>query len=198
MQNRTIFALVSAFTLLGCGGAQRTAHTPESDVAETHAETIHVPAGGDMHDFDFLAGEWTVARRRLKVRGVGSQDWEEFVGTNKTAQYLGGMVSVEESVSPTKGSAGVTVNVFNPEKRQWSIYEIDGKAGKLEAPQVGSFSGNRGEFYGDDEDKGRPVKVRYIWLNLGPNAARWEQSFSYDGGRTWETNRTSTFTRAAR
>ncbi|WP_394846296.1 hypothetical protein LZC95_02380 [Pendulispora brunnea] len=193
MQYRTMFVLVPVFAVTACGGAQTAPHT-----AETHSETIQISSGGDMHDFDFLAGDWTVARRKLKVRGVGSDDWDEFVGTTKTTQYLGGMVSVEESASPTRGSTGVTVNVFNPEKRQWSIYEISGKTGKLEPPNVGSFAGNRGEFYGDDVDDGRPIKVRYIWLKQGPDAARWEQAFSYDNGHTWETNRTSAFTRTAR
>ncbi|WP_394835789.1 hypothetical protein LVJ94_02525 [Pendulispora rubella] len=196
MQIRIMFALVPAFAVIACGGAQTAPHTPESRSVETHSETIQLASGGNMHDFDFLDGNWTVTRRRLKVRGVGSRDWEEYVGTTKTTQYLGGMVSVEESVSPSKGSAGVTLNVFNPEKRQWSIYEINGKAGKLEPPNVGGFTGTRGEFYGDDEDNGRPIKVRYIWLKLSPDSARWEQSFSYDNGHTWETNRTSAFTRA--
>jgi hypothetical protein len=30
--------------------------------------------------------------------------------------------------------------------------------------------------------------VRFVWLNLSPKSARMEQSFSPDGGKTWETN----------
>jgi len=45
-----------------------------------------------------------------------------------------------------------------------------------------------GLFYGEDTDGGRPVKVVYKWTKVGPDGARWEQAFSYDDGKTWETN----------
>ena len=61
---------------------------------------------------------------------------------------------------------------------------------------MGGFTGNRGVFYGDDVDGGRPVKVRYIWIKKGRDNAHWEQAFSYDGGRTWETNWMNELTRS--
>jgi hypothetical protein len=33
-----------------------------------------------------------------------------------------------------------------------------------------------------------PIAVRFHWDRGGPRSARWEQSFSADGGRTWEPN----------
>jgi hypothetical protein len=152
---------------------------------------------GDIHDFDFLIGDRVGQNRRLKARGVGSNEWDEFVGVSRTRQYLGGMVNVGEVNFPTKGWSGLTMRVFNPETRQWSIYWISSKRGTLDPSQVGGFTGDRGEFYGDDEDNGRRVKVRYTWTKTGPDTARWEQAFSYDG-RTWETNWTSDFVRTAR
>jgi hypothetical protein len=55
-------------------------------------------------------------------------------------------------------------------------------------PVVRQFNGNRGEFLDQEEYKGRAILVRYVWLNLSPNAARMEQSFSPGGGKTWEVN----------
>ena len=55
-------------------------------------------------------------------------------------------------------------------------------------PVVGEFSGNRGEFYDQEQYKGRAILVRYLWLNISPKSARMEQAFSADGGKTWETN----------
>jgi hypothetical protein len=72
--------------------------------------------------------------------------------------------------------------------RQWAIYWINSKTGHLQSPVHGGFSGDTGVFHGDDEDDGRPIKVVFHWKKLGPDAARWSQDFSYDGGRTWETN----------
>jgi hypothetical protein len=66
--------------------------------------------------------------------------------------------------------------------------------GELLPPVEGGFEGSRGEFYGDDEDGGRPIRVRFLWTLLGPDRARWEQAFSYAGG-PWETNWVMEFAR---
>ncbi len=151
---------------------------------------------GDLHDFDFIEGNWRVANRRLKARGVGSSDWDEFPATSRAALHLGGVANVDEIAFPAKGWSGMTMRVFNLEKRQWSIYWTSSKVGTLYPPVVGGFAGDRGEFYGEDEDEGRPVKVRFIWTRLGPNKALWEQAFSPDG-HAWETNWVMDLTRGS-
>jgi hypothetical protein len=67
----------------------------------------------------------------------------------------------------------------------------------MDPPVVGGFVGTRGELYGEDQDNGRPIKVRIIWTETDRDHARWEQAFSYDN-RTWETNWISDFTRGVR
>lgn len=165
--------------------------------ADTHAAPVPAPGiqTGDVHDFDYFAGAWTTRQRRLKARGVGSDDWEEFPATLCMTPYLGGMVTADELYFPTKGWAGFTLRVFDPEKRQWSVYWISSQTGRLDPPVVGGFDGDRGEFDGEDMDGGRPVRVRYSWTKLDRDHARWEQAFSYDD-RTWETNWTADFVRA--
>jgi hypothetical protein len=143
---------------------------------------------GDLHDFDFIAGSWTMVNRRLNTRGAGSTEWDVFPGESRGQVYMGGIVNVDENVFPTKGWSGVTMRLFDIEKRQWSIYWVNSRDGKLQPPVVGGFDGDVGLFYGEDEDEGRPVKAVFKWTKMGPNAARWEQSFSYDDGESWETN----------
>jgi hypothetical protein len=126
---------------------------------------------------------------------VGSAEWEEFPATLCMSLHLDGMATVDEIHFPTKGWSGLTLRTFDVQKRQWSIYWISSASGRLETPVVGGFKGNRGEFYGEDQDAGRSVKVRYTWNKLDANHARWEQAFSYDD-RTWETNWTADFVRA--
>jgi len=63
--------------------------------------------------------------------------------------------------------------------------------------QIG-FEGNVGLFFGEDTDEGRPIKVVYRWTRLGPDYATWEQSFSYDDGKSWETNWKSEHVRVKR
>jgi hypothetical protein len=79
--------------------------------------------------------------------------------------------------------------LYNPDSHQWSIYLLDLDKGTLGTPAVvGEFTGPRGEFYDQEEWKGRAILVRYVWSDLSPKSARMEQSFSPDGGKTWEVN----------
>ncbi len=154
-----------------------------------------LPTGG-LHDFDFIAGAWTVVNHRLKARWVGSHDWEEFPALDCGTIYIDSVANVDELHFTTKGWAGVTLRTFDVEKKRWSIYWVNSKTGVPFPPVIGGFDGDRGVFYGDDTDDGIPVKERFIWTKLGPDRAHWEQSFSRDGGRTWEVNWTNDFTRA--
>jgi hypothetical protein len=150
---------------------------------------------GDLHDFDFFAGAWTFENRRLKERGVGSADWDEFPARSCTTIYLRSVVNVDEIEFPTKGWSGVTFRHFDLEKRQWSIYWVNSRTGAMFSPVVGGFTGDQGEFYGEDTDNGHPILVRFKWTKIPPDRAHWEQAFSTDGGLTWETNWMNDLTR---
>jgi hypothetical protein len=147
---------------------------------------------GRADDFDFLAGEWHIANRRLKARGVGSTEWDELPGSHRAALHLGGIANVEEIAFPTW--SGMAVRHFRLADRQWSIRWIDSRTGEIDSPVVGGFAGDRGEFYGEDVAGGQPVKVRFVWTRLGADRARWEQAFCHDGQR-WEINWVMEFTR---
>ncbi len=150
---------------------------------------------GNVDDFDDLAGAWTTQQQRLKERGTGGDEWETFPATLCMTEYLDGKANVDEVWFPTQGRAGLTVRTFDTDKRQWSVYWVSGATGVMSAPVVGGFSGRHGEFYGEDIDNGRPVKVRFIFEKLDRDHARWEQAFSYDN-RSWETNWRVDFERA--
>lgn len=139
-------------------------------------------------DFDFLVGSWQVANRRLKKRHAGSTEWDEFPGRSEMRPILKGVGNVDEISFPTKGWSGMTLRLFNPESGLWSIYWANSRDGLMQPPVVGSFRNGVGEFFGDDLDEGRPVRVRYRWLVKSRDIARWEQAFSLDGGKSWETN----------
>ena len=68
------------------------------------------------------------------------------------------------------------------------------RPGLLDPPVIGSFSGDVGIFEGEDTFEGRPIHVRFIWSGITPPSPRWEQAFSPDGGKTWETNWVMDFT----
>jgi hypothetical protein len=84
---------------------------------------------------------------------------------------------------------------FDPERQRWSIYWADSRRpGELDPPVFGHFGGDTGVFHGEDVFRGRPVLVRFIWSGVTTSSPRWEQAFSDDGGRTWETNWVMDFT----
>jgi hypothetical protein len=150
---------------------------------------------GQLDDFAYFEGAWTTVQHRLKTRGVGSNDWNEFPATLCMTRYLDGAATFDEIWMPAEHRAGLTLRTFDREHRQWSIYWVNGATGKLDPiPVVGGFDGARGEFYGEDDDNGRPIKVRFVWTKDDHDHARWEQSFSYDD-RTWERNWYAEFTR---
>jgi hypothetical protein len=142
---------------------------------------------GDLHDFDFLAGDWVVQNLYLRSRLTGDQVWEEFPGRARCELRLGGMVNVDEIDFPTRGFTGMTVRLFDERERRWSIYWTDSRRAVLTPPVRGGFDGERGLFYGEDVEGGRAVQVRFIWERRPDGQARWEQAFSLDGG-TWEKN----------
>jgi hypothetical protein len=151
---------------------------------------------GDIRDFDFFIGSWSVAHRRLKARLAGCNSWDEFPGTSRCEKCLGGLVNSDENVFPTKGFAGLTLRVFDPAQRRWSIYWVDSRVGVLTPPVIGGFTGDSGAFFGGDRHDGKPVMVQFRWTRLGGDAARWEQAFSLDG-KDWEWNWVMEFTRMA-
>ena len=143
------------------------------------------------HDFDFLIGDWKAHVRRLPDRLVGSTAWVEYDGISKHHKLLDSNANFEEFdvAGPAGRIKAQTLRLYNPASRQWSIYGLDLDAGLLPMPAtVGGFTGKRGEFYDSEAWKGRMILVRFVWLDLGPHAARMEQSFSDDGGKTWEVN----------
>jgi len=131
--------------------------------------------------------------RRLPDRLIGSNNWIEYNGISNHKKLLDSNANFEEFEvdNPEKHLhiKAQTLRLYNPETHQWSIYLLDLDKGLLPMPPVvGEFSGNRGEFYDQEQYKGRAIFVRYVWLNVSPKSARMEQSFSADGGKTWETN----------
>lgn len=157
------------------------------------------------HDFDFLVGQWNVRHRRLKLRLQGCDDWEHFDATCTMQKLPGGMANFDTLVAPAwrPGWVGQAFRVFDPVTRRWSIHWLtndgDGIAhasGHLAVPVVGGFEGGEGRFEADEEIDGRRVRVRFLWQVQGPDAARWEQAFSLDAGRSWELNWEMDFRRA--
>ena len=144
-------------------------------------------------DFDFIVGKWRMHHRRLRNPLTGSSTWVEFEGTSVGRLLWDGRVSEDENVfdDPAGKIEGMTVRFYNEKSGQWSIYWASNTLGGLALPPtVGSFDrkNGRGEFYDQETWNGKVILVRYLWHDIKEDSCRWEQAFSEDGGRTWETN----------
>jgi len=150
-----------------------------------------------VHDFDFLHGRWRVHNKRLRQPLSGSSEWYTFEGASEERPLWNGQANIEEYVAepPAGQLRGLALRLYNPESRQWTIHWSNSATGTLDAPMIGRFRDGRGEFDGQDEFEGRAILLRFIWTSDGPDACRWEQAFSADGGETWETNWIMEFTR---
>lgn len=151
-----------------------------------------------MSGFEFLAGEWDVANRRRQRWLAGCDDWEEFPATSTCWPLFGGAANVDEITFPTKGFTGLTLRLYEPATKVWTLNWVNSRDGRLTPPVRGEFAGGVGTFYGDDSHEGQDVRVRYIWSRITPRSARWEQAFAAaGGGQDWETNWVMDFTRRA-
>lgn len=149
-------------------------------------------------DFDFFIGSWIVTHKRLNERLEGCTEWTAFSGTTVTQKILGGWGNMDDNVLeiPTGTYRAITLRTYDAKLKTWSIWWLDGRTpGHLDVPVVGTFKDGIGTFYADDTLNGKPIRVRFQWIATTPDAPRWEQAFSPDGGISWETNWIMEFTR---
>jgi hypothetical protein len=148
------------------------------------------PENDGRNDFDFLLGTWKVHHRRLKERLKGSTVWEEFDGETVDRKILNGLGNMDENIlhRETVSIHAISLRLFDPKSKEWSIYWSTDLTGTLDVPMIGGFQNGRGEFYSQEVFEGQHIYNRFIWSKITRNSAQWEQAFSEDGGKTWETN----------
>ena len=151
-----------------------------------------------QHDFDFNLGTWNTHIRRLLHPLTGSTTWTELNGTVVIRKVWDGRAQIEEIEANGPGGhfEGLTLFLYNPQSHQWSLNFSNSSDGTISTPAVGEFKDGRGEFYDQEPYNGRTILVRVVWSDITPDSHHFEQSFSDDGGKTWEPNFTATLTRA--
>lgn len=161
---------------------------------------MHDPA----RDFDFWIGAWTIHNRRLVRRLAGCDEWETFTASSRVRALPGGIGNIDDWIADAwrPGYVGGSLRVHDPRTRRWSIYWLENQTGGLDAatghlnpPVVGGFEGGVGTFLGRETWEGRPILCRFVWSDITPDAARWEQAFSVDEGASWEVNWTMRMSR---
>lgn len=148
------------------------------------------PARDGGRDFDFEIGAWRTHLWRLQRPLTGSSVWVEYEGTTVVRKVWDGDANlVELDVSGPAGRiVGLSLRLYNPQARQWSLNFASRAGGTLSPPVIGAFANGRGEFYGQETMDGRAIDVRFVISAITPTSCRFEQAFSADGGKTWEVN----------
>ena len=150
-----------------------------------------------QHDFDFNLGTWKTHIRRLLNPLSGSTSWTEMEGTVEVTPIWGGRAQMEqiEATASSGSFEGLTIFLYNRESHQWSQTFANSSNGTLNVPAIGEFRDGRGELYDQEVYRGRAILVRAVWSGITRNTHHFEQSFSADGGKTWEPNFVAELTR---
>lgn len=149
------------------------------------------------HDFDFEIGTWKTRLKRLQRPLTGSTTWVGYEGTSVVRKVWNGRANLVELdvEGPAGRIEGLSLRLYNPESRQWSLNFSNSAGGTLSPPSIGEFKNGRGEFFSQETLNGRTILVRFVISDITPNSCHFEQAFSDDGGKTWEVNWIATDTR---
>ncbi len=183
------------------GQAQKNVLTTDSSVA---IPTLNFDANGNLliraspasssNDFDFLVGKWKMYHRRLNKRLENCKEWTKFESTDSNYKILSGTADMDiYSTTQMPGLEGklfegVTLRLFDPKTRLWSLYWVASNVGVLDPPVVGSFENNVGHFFTKDTFNGKNIIVVFRWDVRDKDHPVWSQAFSPDNGKTWEWN----------
>jgi len=167
--------------------AQQSADSSKTSTQQTSTER------DGQHDFDFELGHWKIHLKKLVHPLTGSTTWVEFDGISVTRKVWNGRSQLEEFETDSPDGShieGMTLRLYDPQTHQWSLYWATSKSAAMGVPTIGKFKNGQGEFFDTEPagPNGRAVLVRFIWSNTTTNMPHFEQSFSEDGGKTWEVN----------
>ena len=150
------------------------------------------------HDFDFLDGRWYAHSKRLArpLDAATADQWEEFDSVHDGVLLPSGFGVADDYRIPSRPDfVGLALQLYDPKTGQWQAYWY--RLGVLTASLVGRFDDVVGVFEGPDTHGGRPIRTRYTWSQITATTARWEQAYSADDGKSWETNWVMTYSRTA-
>jgi hypothetical protein len=154
------------------------------------ADSSAAIAHDGQHDFDFEFGSWKTHVSMLRHPLTGSRTWVEYDGVSVVHKLWGGQANLLElAMHNASGQARLASwRLYNPATRQWGLYFANSRVGTVGVPTVGGFTHGRGFFYDKESLDGKPILVRFVITPRNADAIHFEQAFSADDGKTWETN----------
>jgi hypothetical protein len=189
--------MFASFALIGWLALQPRSNAQQAPGAAAGTLSSHLSHAGE-HDFDFHIGVWKTHLKRLLHPLTGSTTWVEYDGLTTVRRVWGGRSNLLElhAKGPAGSFEGASWRLYNPQSHQWSLNFANSGSGIVTAPTVGEFANGRGEFFDQEDLGGRAILVRFVISDITPTSVHFEQSYSADGGTTWEVNWIATDTRS--
>jgi len=185
------------FTFFTFGQAQNNIMTknenleiPKLTFGTSGELVITASPNSSNHDFDFYQGKWKLRNKKLKTRLNNCSEWTEFESTQEMYLVLNGIGNVDNFLTTIDGVPfeGMTVRLFNPKTKLWSLYWADSNEGKFDPPVVGSFENSVAHFFTKDTFNNKKIVVVFRWDARDKDNPVWSQAFSDDNGKSWEWN----------
>jgi hypothetical protein len=151
---------------------------------------IIASTNSSKNDFDFYEGKWDLKNKKLKSKLNNCNEWIEFHSTQEMYRILNGIGNIDNFLATFDGELfeGMTVRLFNPKTKLWSLYWADSNQGKFDPPVVGSFKNEVAHFFAKDVFEEEPIIVVFRWDSRDKENPIWSQAFSVDNGENWEWN----------
>ncbi|MBS1572750.1 MAG: hypothetical protein JST62_10175 [Bacteroidetes bacterium] len=166
--------------------------TVSTDLFAQNHTTINNKTADGQHDFDFEIGTWETKLSRLVNPLSGEPPiWVEYQGTTVVRKVMNGKANLVELIAdgPAGHFEGISLRLYNPISKQWTLNFASLRTGTLSLPTYGSFKNGVGEFFNQEIlDNGQAIFVKFIISKISHDVYKFEQSFSNDGGKTWELN----------
>lgn len=169
---------------------QESLEIPKINFDTNEELIITASPNSSKHDFDFYEGKWKLHNRKLKTRLNNCTEWTEFESTQEMYKVLNGIGNIDNYLATFDGVKfeGMSVRLFNPKTKLWSIYWADSAEGVLQPAVVGSFENNVAHFFTKDIFNDRKIIVVFRWDVRDKENPIWSQAFSDNNGKTWEWN----------
>ena len=142
-----------------------------------------------------LAGNWTF---EMKMKMDPSDTaWTTATGTAEWKSELGGCAMRMDCHSKMMGMPfeGVAYWTYDRETKMWQNVWIDNMAGNMAMTTGNPDASGKIVMTGDCSMMGQKFLVRQTTTTVSPTKHDWMYEMSSDGGKTWWTSMTATYTK---
>ena len=147
------------------------------------------PKRDGSHDFDFQTGRWRIRNERLVKRLQGCTEWETFEAVQHARLLPGGIGNMDDFITDHwPGFVGMSLRLYNPRTRQWSIYWATNQTGGALPACRRRLRRRRRRVRGAGRG-GRPARPRPLHVvEHHAHERALGAGVLADEGRTWEKN----------